>query len=190
MVKIFDPVAMERINHGPGGEAPSGRVPIPAGVRSLQHGLDCAAMVARQKAQETQGQVPTAQYEDLGEKAMFGVSVHGCRITRKLQTQELSSTTEIWRSAELEISLLDVTRFGNGREDLQQVESLRREGAGGGDVCRFRRSSRDQAAPLPRTNMNPNLDLLAESGAVEWHDGLATLNRRRGRIRCRMWRTR
>jgi len=31
------------------------------------------------------------------------------------------------------------------------------------------------ATPPTQTNRNPNMDLLAESGAVNWHDGIATL---------------
>ena len=172
---ILDPVTMQQITLDL--EAKTFLISaIPPEVKNTRQLaiLDCAAQIAQQKVRGSRGQAATAEFEDLGETMMLGVHAKGCRITRKLQTQEMWSVSEIWASVELQINLMEATRYGNGREDLQQVERLQIDEP---DSALFKvpEGYKDMRTPAPRTNMNPNLDLEEESGAIEWHDGMATL---------------
>ena len=164
-VRVLDPVKMQQTDLNVVARTYVS-FPIPPEVKNYQRQL-----VAVQKARMTMGPV---RYEDLGTNTLLGVAAMGCRVMRSGDAPTKSSVTEIWSSAELGITLSSVTRYEDGREEWDKVLNLRVEEP---DAALFNvpPDYTDALAPPKRTNFNPNLDLLAESGSIEWHDGTATL---------------
>ena len=120
------------------------------------------------------GSITHYQYKQLGRATVQGVAADGCRITADGTTPGFLYVTELWKSPDLQISLSSDTRYDNGREDSDRLVSLRRaepEEA----LFRLPANYTDMSAPPKRTNFNPNLDLLAEYGSIEWHEDTATL---------------
>jgi len=171
-VRVLDPVTMLQTDLDVAAKTYT-KFPIPPEVKNYRPSpvLDCTKLVAKQKVRGTMGPL---RYEELGTSTMLGVSAIGCRVTRREDAPGKSSVTEIWSSAELGITLSSVTRYEDGREEWDKVLNLRVEEP---DAALFQVPAdyADALAPPKRANFNPNLDLLAEFGSIEWHDGTATL---------------
>jgi hypothetical protein len=147
--------------------------PIPEQVKTYRQRTD-ACTGGPPSHSNLDGSTTHIRYEHMGRATVQGVPADGCRITANNTAPSLSYVTEIWVSPELQINLSSVTRYDDGREESDQVVSLRREEP---EEALFQLPAgyTDMSAPPKRTNFNPNLDLLAEFGSIEWHEGMATL---------------
>ena len=170
-VRVLDPVSMLQtdldVSHKTYHQAP-----IPEQVKLARSRPDfCTGPLSHPNPN---GSITHYRYEQLGRATVQGVAADGCHITADDATPGFSYVTEFWRSPELQINLSSDTRYDNGREDSDRVVSLRLaepEEA----LFRLPTDYTDMSAPPKRTNFNPNLDLLAEYGSIEWHEGTATL---------------
>jgi hypothetical protein len=172
-VRVLDPVSMLQtdldVSHNTYHQSP-----IPEQVKTYRQRTDaCTGGPLFQSNPD--GSTTHIRYEHMGRATVQGVPVDGCRITADDTAPNSSNVTEIWASPELQINLSSVTRYEDGREESDQVASLRREEPEGA-LFQLPADYIDMSAPPKRTNFNPNLDLLAEYGSIEWHEGMATLD--------------
>lgn len=171
-VRVLDPVSMLQtdldVSHKTYHQSP-----IPVEVKTYRRRTD-ACTGGPPSHSNSDGSTTHIRYERMGRATVQGVLADGCRITADDATPSLSYVTEIWVSPELQINLSSVTRFDDGREESDQVVSLRREEPEEA-LFQLPPGYTDMSAPPKRTNFNPNLDLLAEYGSIEWHEGSATL---------------
>ena len=175
---VIDPASMQDIQWFPETKTfLIGAIPAASAASGGQRIIDCASLSTEHSAIH---QDP-AEYENLGDDKIEGISVKGCRITRSLpgkpdSNQPETSITEIWASPELQINLLVTEHYSNGEERLTRLSNIIREEP---DPALFQipEGYTDALKQSTETvqNTNPNYAKLKEYGRIEWHGETATL---------------